>query len=149
MTEISVTITGDKEVLAHLRKVGNGVINLRQPMSEIGRDLTGFFSGQVFASRGGIIGESWAKLSPAYARYKAKTYPGRPPLVRTGEMQRSFKSRATATSVEVYNTAKHFDYHQLGTRKMPARVMMKVDEPRLKAIHDTVDRYVQSLVGAA
>jgi phage gpG-like protein len=41
-----------------------------------------------FESEGGSVG-GWAPLSPAYAAWKAKKYPGRPILVRSGALKRS------------------------------------------------------------
>lgn len=139
MTEVVVSISGDREVMAKLQKLGNGVLNLQRPMTDIGDYLTGFFSGQVFASRGQVIGERWKPLNPRYAAQKAQRWPGRPPLIRTGLMQRSFKKNAGRMSVEVFNRAPHFDYHQGGTRRLPARVMMKVDQTRERRIVDIIN----------
>ncbi|HID08258.1 MAG TPA: hypothetical protein EYP10_14050 [Armatimonadetes bacterium] len=41
---------------------------------------------KVFASRGAILGASWAPLSPRYAKWKARHYPGRPIMVRSGRL---------------------------------------------------------------
>lgn len=138
MAEVTVEIVGAKEVVARLLRAEGKISQLQPAMSKIGTYLTGFFSGQVFASRGRVIGEPWRPLSNAYAAQKARRYSGRPPLVRTGLMQRSFKARTGVMSVRLFNTAGHFGYHQLGTRKMPARVMMKVDAKRQRDIGEIV-----------
>lgn len=138
MTQVTITVTGDKEAMARLRKIGSGVVNLQTSMDKIGSYLTGFFSGEVFASRGGVIGESWPRLSAKYAAYKARTFPGRPPLIRRGVMQRSFKAKTGRASARIYNSAGHFGFHQEGTRRLPARVMMKVDQAREKRIIDII-----------
>lgn len=36
MRQIVVSILGDREVMARLKKVGNNVLNLKTPMDEIG-----------------------------------------------------------------------------------------------------------------
>lgn len=92
-TRVSINISGDKDVVEMLQSVGLEVNDLRPAMQDVGEYLEGFFSGQVFASRGGVIGEQWPRLSGKYAAWKAQQYPGRPVLVRTGLMQRSFVYR--------------------------------------------------------
>lgn len=136
MSEIVISIDAAKTsgLLARLER---GVKNQSGTMKDIGTYLTGFFSGQVFASRGGVIGEPWRPLNPNYAVYKARQYPGRPPLVRTGLMQRSFKAQTGPLSVRLYNTAKYFDAHQ-GGHGVPQRVMMKVDNQRAEQIGSIV-----------
>lgn len=143
--QINVQMTGDREAIARLKRIGNGVLHLKPSMDEIGSYLTGFFSGEVFASRGGVIGEPWARLSARYAARKAKEFPGRIPLVRTGLMNRSFKKDAGQMSVLLYNSSNHFDFHQLGTSKMPARAMMKVDAARQQRIVKIIDNHISEL----
>lgn len=134
MTSFTFTIQGDRELVAKLRKFGLTAVNMTQTMDDVGRYLTSFFSGEVFASRGRVIGKAWAPLTDAYAAAKAREFPGRPPLVRTGLMQRSFKHKSTMLSTRIHNEASYFDEHQGGTRYMPARVMMRVDQARAQAI---------------
>lgn len=56
-------------------------------------------------------------------------WPGRPLLVRSGEMMGGFKHKEEKRSLSLWNKADHFDYHQEG-RGVPKRVMMKIDEQR-------------------
>jgi len=49
-------------------------------------------------------------------------------------MRRSFQFAFSSTSLRVYNLVKYFIYHQMGTRKMPARVIFKLDEARIREI---------------
>lgn len=130
MTEIRVTVQGASEASRKLRKFGLSILDLSSSMDETGSYLAGFFSGEVFASRGGVIGQPWARLNEKYAVQKAKQWPGRPPLFRTGLMNRSFKHDAGRLSVEVFNADPKFRFHQEGTKHIPARVMMDVDYRR-------------------
>lgn len=142
MAQVVINVTGDREVIARLEKLGGGVLNLTKPFSDIGRYLTGFFSGEVFASRGGVIGEPWQPLDPLYAVGKAQEFPGRPPLIQRGTMNRSFKSNAGRASVLLYNSDPKFDWHQAGTRRLPPRVMMKVDQTRTDRVVDIIDGHL-------
>jgi phage gpG-like protein len=149
MAEITVTLSGDKEAMERLRRIGGGVLDLSSPMSSIGRYLTGFFSGEVFASRGGVIGKSWRPLNNQYAARKARTFPGRPPLIRTGVMNRSFKANAGRASVLLLNSDPKFAFHQSGTSRIPARTMMAVDQTRERRIVDIIDAHLGRVMGAA
>lgn len=133
MNGINLTVQGDKEFIAKLRKFGVSVLDLSDSMDETGSYLTRFFSGEVFASRGQVFGKPWASLNDNYAAFKARTFPGRPPLIRSGLMNRSFKHKSTKLTASLWNEAKYFDYHQEG-RGVPERVMMHVDEKRERTI---------------
>lgn len=137
-----IQIQGDKAAIDRLRRLGHGVLDLRDPMRGIATYLTGFFSGEVFASRGRVIGEPWAPLNSRYAGYKAKRFPGRPPLVRSGLMIRSFKGVASTSSARISNTAPYFDYQQDGTSRLPARAMMKVDQARLEHVAEIIATHI-------
>jgi hypothetical protein len=133
MSEIRFTIQGDKELTEKLRKFGVSVLDLSDSMDKTGDYLTRFFSGEVFASRGQIFGKPWPSLNDNYAAFKARTFPGRPPLIRSGLMNRSFKHKSTKLTASLWNEAEYFDYHQEG-RGVPERVMMHVDEKRERSI---------------
>lgn len=140
MADIQVTITGDKEFVAKLTGfVGSDGLNLKKSMGASGLYLTRFFSGEVFTSRGRVIDEPWPALNPRYAAWKARTFPGSPPLIRSGEMNDSFGFEEHKRSLDLFNTADHFDYHQEG-RGVPQRMMMKIDQQRAA-------RVVKYLVG--
>lgn len=129
MSTIQVSITGDKELAAKLSKFASGQLDLSDAMGAMSLYLTRFFSGEVFASRGQVIGKPWPALNPAYAAFKAREFPGRPPLIRTGLMNKSFKSKSTSLSTSLWNEAKYFDNHNEGWG-VPERVMMRIDEQR-------------------
>lgn len=128
-----ITVQGDNELIQRLKKFGVSVLDLSASMDKTGRYLTGFFSGEVFASRGGIIGKPWPALHSNYAAFKARAFPGRPPLIRSGLMNRSFKHKSTKLSASLWNEAEYFKYHQDG-RGVPERVMMLVDDRRERMV---------------
>jgi hypothetical protein len=133
VSAVVLTVAGDSELAAKLKKYGVSILDLRASMDQTGKYLTGFFSGEVFASRGQVIGKPWQELDARYAAHKAREFPGRPPLIRTGLMQRSFKHQSTKLSTRLFNEAEYFDYHQ-GGHGVPQRVMMLVDQTRERAI---------------
>lgn len=126
---VTVHITGTNEEIAKFQRLGTKLHDFSKAMSLIGDEVIRYYDSQVFASQGGILGTRWASLNPIYAKNKAKRYPGRGILVKTGNMQRSFVARTTHESVEVTNTAPYFKYHQSSESrsKMPYRPMMSVN----------------------
>lgn len=129
MSTIVIQVSGGAELAGKLRNFSQATADLKRPLGASGLYLSKFFAGEVFASRGGVIGRRWPALNPNYAVWKAERWPGRPPLVQTGLMMRSFKSKAEKLSVKLWNEAEYFRYHQEGWG-VPQRVMMRVDDQR-------------------
>jgi phage gpG-like protein len=83
----------------------------------------------------------WAALSPKYAAWKAKHYPGKPILQRSGAMMSGFDWETHKQSVRVVNRVRsgqkagskpRWAYHQDGTIKMPARPMLQLTDKDYK-----------------
>lgn len=127
MLAVQIKISGDKETIAKLGKLGQSFMSFQMAMRDIGKELPAYFGGQVFASQGGAIGERWAPLKQATKNQKSKLYPGAQPLVATGTMQNSFEAEyPDLNSVSIGNSAPYFVYHQskAARRKLPRRTMM-------------------------
>lgn len=81
-----------------------------------------------------IINDSVKKLikkefdtstDPYGKKWKKKKIPnGKPTLIDTGKMRRSFRYLSTEKEIKVTNSTSYFPLHQSGTSKMPARVMV-------------------------
>lgn len=152
MPSIQITITGDKQNIAKLSKLGQSLVMFEGAMNSIGKELSAYFAGQVFASQGGILGDQWPALSDEYALYKAKKYPGRGPLIRTGEMQSSFFYEADSQGVLIGNAADHFKYHQSDetrTSNLPRRTMMALTDDVKDIITMIIDADVERKIRMA
>jgi phage gpG-like protein len=75
----------------------------------------------------------WARLNPAYAKWKSDHYPGQPILRATGLMQDSAFIYTRGNKFLVKSTG-YGAYNQFGTSKMPARPWMGVPNVSLKQI---------------
>lgn len=149
---IRVIVSGDKEMIDNLQKLGQSFVASKEAMEDIGTELASYFAGQVFVSRGGIIEEPWAELDSAYEIVKAKRYPGRSPLVRSGEMQGAFNYEADDMGVTIFNTSDHFSYHQSDeprTSNLPRRVMMKANDDVKKIVAQIIDEDVVNKIKKA
>ena len=131
---------GADQIKSMLTGLGLDLRNMRGAMNEVGRGAIKTFSGPVFLSRGGKIGEAWPRLSDDYAARKAKKYSGRPILVRTGAMQNGFKYDSTGMSVTIHNTDPKFRYHQSteDRKKIPRRAMIGIYEGLDNEVRNTI-----------
>jgi phage gpG-like protein len=75
----------------------------------------------------------WQQLTPRYADYKNKKYPGQPILKATGLMQ-EIAHITTRGNVFLVNSTYYGKYNQFGTSKMAARPWMGVPDISLKQI---------------
>jgi len=99
-----------------------------------GEDVLHAFREQFETEGLRLTGRAWSPLSPRYAAWKARHFPGQPILQRTGAMfaQVSHRpmevERVTASSGEYGLRGDVPRYHQHGTRKMPARPIARVTQ---------------------
>jgi hypothetical protein len=140
----SMTIEGNEAAAQRLAAIGQSFNNLPDAMSSIGKYIASFLAGEVFASQGGITNNPWPRLSPRYEVVKAKKFPGSPMLVRTGLLQRKFETASSGSMVRIYNTAtakggkRYLKFLNDGTRRMPARVVMALDDTRIQGAANIV-----------
>lgn len=95
---------------------------------------------RTFDSEGAGVGggPKWAALSPGYAAYKRRRYPGRPLLVATTALRSAMVGGGSGSLVQ--SRKKRLDiglrgrnlkignFHQTGTDNMPARPPVKYDK---------------------
>lgn len=134
MPTVIVQVTGGKEVEAKLKRLGSGLLQLDKGFRQIGEYMSNYFANEAFASQGQVFGATWPRLNMKYSIWKAQHFPGRPPLVRTGAMQRGFAFKAGSQSVSIGNTVPYFPYSQLGTSRMPQRKMMGINDTNKRMI---------------
>ena len=148
---ISVEVTGGEEVMRKLDALGAKLNDFKKPLTEIGHQLTDYYSGPAFDSEGSVFSTPWAQLSPATQAYKSMHFAAYAslPLVATGKMRSSFRSQATAMSLTIDNTAPYFQYHQLGTSKLPRRRMLGPDREVTSIVRRAIVADIRSKLGAS
>jgi phage gpG-like protein len=107
---------------------------------------------RVFAAEG--LPGPWAPLSPAYAAWKAKRYPGKSILRRTDRLYESLTQRSPDTVWEItprtirFGTrVPYWKYHQTGTRRMPARPPLVLLDATWQDLVRQVNAYVKPEFG--
>lgn len=140
--DIDVDVDSEK-VTARLKGMTER-INLLEPWwNEAAQSLKKYIAAN-FSSQGLLVG-GWAPLSAKYAAWKAVTTPA-PILVRTGALQ----AAALEPEVSIIGPFQRrykadidiAGFHQYGTRKMPKRQFMFVNEEYAQEMAIKLARYV-------
>lgn len=103
-----------------------------------------------FALEGQATGPAWAALSPAYAAWKSRRFPGRPILTRSGQLRAAISApdapssiwRAGPTTLEAGASVPYGIYHQRGTRRMPQRPPLRVDPQFMRVVGKSLQQFV-------
>lgn len=105
--------------------------------------------GRAFDSEGASSGSLWAPLSEAYRLWKARHYPGRGILVRTGRLRASLTGSGgdsirvvAGRRGEVGTNVPYAIFHQGGTSRMPARPIIRLSSKDRAAMTLMVHRYL-------
>lgn len=144
--EYSIEITGVNDIQARLNKLQNSLLDWGNAMASIGKAYKAYYSSVPFASRGSIYGQAWPALNPKYKSWKAKEFPGRPMLVRTGTMMRGFRFMSTRSQVRVFNKLDYFEKHQEGIG-VPQRIVMALTQERRDAALEILKDDLNKKVG--
>lgn len=97
--------------------------------------------GRAFAAQG----PGWAPLSPKYASSKAKHFPGKPILQRTGQMKADVlgaEPKITGSEMSIAVPSTPYSYHQYGTSKMPKRQIAQFSASDERQYVQEIARYL-------
>lgn len=89
MLSVRFSIAGEQQYARGFQALAHEMQDLREPLQRV-RDRLVQTTGEQFASEGSHGTGGWQPLSPAYQAWKDEAYPGRPMLVRTGDMRAAF-----------------------------------------------------------
>ena len=148
--QIKWQIEGVTELSRKLEIISQKVTDWTPAFQDTADTLKSIFSGDVFDTEGGAIEETWQQLSTAYAKRKAKKYPGKGILEATGAMKNGFLTIWNGQMAEVWNQATYFKYHQSNAprTKMPRRVMMKLADQQREQIQKIFQGYYNQIISA-
>lgn len=125
-TRISFSFYGDVQLDRTLQRFELRAADASPAFEQIGDSFARAESRQ-FSSQGAYGSGGWPALSPAYAAWKARHFPGKPILQRTGELAESLTSRPFGIDVvesqfAVFGSAvPHGRFHQIGGPDLPQR----------------------------
>lgn len=138
MLALKVTLNGLDDLDDSLSQFKDILNDLSPEFGLVGDYLVGFFSNDVFATEGAAIGQNWPPLSPSYAAWKARNFPGRGLLQQSGLLQSSFTALPTSDYLTISNDTPYGGYLQYGTSRMPPRVFMSLSDANLAVIRDMI-----------
>lgn len=124
-----------------------------QPAFDAIADLFAESEGKQFDTEGEWGSGRWAPLSPRYAAWKLKRFPGTKILERTGRLKTSLTRRPfgieqiSARRMTVGSNVSYATYHQRGRAHLPKRPPVAVPEQTKRAMIKTLQRYVISGAG--
>lgn len=133
---VSITVDGESKVLAKFSNLNHAIKTFGEATSKIGSYLMDFYQNQVYESEGGVYGSVWAALSSRYAKQKLRRWGATTILIASGKMKNSYQMQSGPLYIWLQNTAQskegkyYAKFHQTGTRKMPKRILMKLDKTR-------------------
>ena len=140
---IKINVTGDKQVIKNLNNISSSLAKPKVPLQNSSKIMMAAIMNN-FKSQGKTFGVGWKPLAQSTVKIKKqKEYGDMPPLVRTKAMRSSFRSSIKKNILIIDNPVPYFPEHQLGMKKIPQRVMLKIDKTR---IHLIIDAFVDWIV---
>ena len=143
LQRIDFTIEGENQVSRAFEIEKHLAADMSEPLSRMADVILDRVNEQ-FATEG-AHGEAggWRPLSPEYAAWKARHFPGQPILVRTGKMKNVLLDKSSAVTITnkamvYYPLSEYAGYHQRGTEKMPARKPVNLTMSDRKEVLDRV-----------
>jgi phage gpG-like protein len=134
--QFSRTFTRFTEQLRDLRDIWPGVI---PDFQEFAREQ---FRGEGVGDTG-----SWPALSPPYAAWKARHFPGKPILQRTGRLVDSVTGRTRDTLIEAKPDSLEFGtrvpyavFHQRGSGRLKRRKVFDLNERQRTRLMKTIQK---------
>ncbi len=152
--KFDVKITGSKELKAGFARAAKDCHDLRPAYLEVYRDFL-LTESAIFRKQGSP--QKWVALSPAYAKWKRRHYPGKKMLELTGNYRASLTTethkyalaRIEPQRALFGSTDPVHHLHALGTkRKIPARPAIQVTAATKKRWTQIIGDYVLSRLEA-
>ena len=155
MVELYFEVEGDVQLARSFSRFGEGVEDMRPAFRQI---MEAFFQieKKQFASEGRYGSGGWESLSPTYALWKSRNFPGASILQRTRRMVLSLTGETSDTVKEM--SPKNFrigtkvpyaGYHQTGTSRMPRRPVIELTESDKREWIKIVQRWLVNMAKQA
>lgn len=143
---LTLSFYGDKQVDRTLANLELGAADARPAFDAIADDFLKIERRQ-FATQGGAGSGGWAPLSPKYAAWKARHYPGKTILRRTDELHTSLTVGPAIRIIEpttmiIGSDVDYGAYHQRGTSRMPQRRPIELTENRRREWMKILQRFI-------
>jgi phage gpG-like protein len=149
--KLSVTVDGLERSTRAFKVLDDSIKDFREVWPEI-RMYWVRANVEHFESEGARGGQKWQPLSANYAKWKAKKYPGKPILVRTGRLFRSLTLGGFGTdiindeqprSLTLGTAVPYAKYHQRGTSRLAQRPVFAPTQRDIDRMVSRIYRFVE------
>lgn len=156
MFRFRMVVAGEVEMDRGLARFTDGIADWRPIWPVFGDNFYAHLK-SVFSTEGEAGAGKWAPLSEKYAAWKARRYPGRPILQRTGRLEASLTDRhaegaryeATPKSLTIGSTVKYGIFHQTGGDHLPQRKEIALPEPVKRELMRIAQMYLVQIASSA
>ena len=130
---IAFEFYGEKQVDRTLSRIHDDINDFTPAWEAMAEDFLSAEKAQ-FASSGATGSGGWSPLSPRYAAWKARRFPGQPILVRTGRLRDTLTKRPFGVEridpkqMAIGSDVSYGLFHQQGTDRMPRRRPVELAE---------------------
>lgn len=144
---ITLAVEGEVQLDRTLARFTDAVSDAA-PVWEVLANRFAALERRQFASEGAYASGGWTPLSPRYAAWKARRYPGKPILERTGELKRSLTERPFGVEVieagfmVVGSGTDYGRYHQAGGGTLPQRRPVELPESERRTWARLIQRFI-------
>jgi len=138
-----------KEIRQALQKAQRTLGNLSPIMANVAQLMRRTVEKNFDAEGRDEMGRTkiWKPLAPSTqkqrARYKGEAYAEHPILEYKGRLKQSINTAHGKDFAQVYTGVRYGVYHQVGTRKMPARPFMVMPKSDLAEIRDYIAQRIE------
>lgn len=151
MVAVKYEFIGLKTIKIKLAKFRRGITNLMPVWPAIRDEFYKIEKKRFNTSNKG----RWKPLSPKYAAWKDKNYPGKPIMVRTGDLMRSLSSMTADTiynpskrEVDLGTSKKYAIWNHFGVKgKLPKRSLIALLRSEINRMKKIMDGYLDIIVG--
>lgn len=150
--EVYFEIDGDVQLARSISRFSENVKDLRPAFWNITK-LFWNIEKQQFDTEGGHGSGGWQALSPKYEEWKARNYPGKPILQRSGRLMQSLTGQTGDTVKQMEplllrlgTSVEYAIYHQQGTsRGLPKRKPIELTESDKQAWVKEIQRWLVNM----
>lgn len=149
-----VVTSNAKEVAVIIRGFQARAANVSPALDRFAQWFRGRMVKQ-FASEGGAGNRRpWKPLSPPYAAWKSKHYPGRKILARSGRLRESLTRpgagllAASRNEIVIKTDVPYASFHQKGTRTLPKRQLIVMDKELRSEVERLITAHIKQTGGA-
>lgn len=145
--DLTLRFYGEAQIDRTLARFADNVSDAR-PAWEALADRFAKAESRQFRSEGAYGSGGWAPLSPRYAAWKARAYPGKPILERTGDLKRSLTERPFGIEViepgfmVLGSAIRYGEYHQSGGPNLPRRRPIELPESERREWVKVLQRFI-------